>query len=222
MAPAETRRRILEVAFRLFHEQGYHATGIATILREANINSGSLYHYFTGKEDLLVGVLEFALEELDPQVMARVRERTSDPIERIFALLEQYRAMMVFLGCRMGCPMGNLALEVADDHPEARKLIHQNFVNWTRHIKGWLDEAGDRLPSRLDRKQLANFVLTVMEGGIMQARASGTLGPYDDSVAQFRNYFDSLLTLADLEHGRPVGTNRVPEQMANSKWSDGK
>ena len=51
----------------------------------------------------------------------------------------------------------------------------------------------------------------------MQARASGNLAPYDDSVAQFRNYFDSLLTLADLEHGRPVGTNRVPEQIANSK-----
>ena len=210
MAPADTRRRVLEVAFRLFHEQGFHATGIATILREANVNSGSLYHYFASKDELLVGVLEYALEELDPQVMARVRERTSDPIERIFALLEQYRAMMVFLGCRMGCPMGNLALEVADDHPEARKLIHQNFVNWTRHIKGWLDEAGDRLPSNLDREQLANFVLTVMEGGIMQARASGNLGPYDDSVAQFRNYFDSLLTLADLEHGRPVGTNRAP------------
>ncbi|MBX3315568.1 MAG: TetR/AcrR family transcriptional regulator [Phycisphaeraceae bacterium] len=210
MAPADTRRRILEVAFRLFHEQGYHATGIATILREANVNSGSLYHYFASKEDLLVGVLVFALEELDPQVMARVRARTSDPIERIFALLDQYRSMMVFLGCRMGCPMGNLALEVADDHPEARRLIHQNFVNWTRHIKGWLDEAGDRLPSTLDREQLANFVLTVMEGGIMQARASGNLAPYDDSVAQFRNYFDSLLTLADIEHGRPVGTNRVP------------
>ncbi|MBX3363007.1 MAG: TetR/AcrR family transcriptional regulator [Phycisphaeraceae bacterium] len=221
MAPAETRRRILEVAFRLFHEQGYHATGIATILREANVNSGSLYHYFASKEDLLVGVLEFALEELDPQVMARVRARTSDPIERIFALLEQYRAMMVFLGCRMGCPMGNLALEVADDHPEARRLIHQNFVNWTRHIKGWLDEAGDRLPRALDREQLANFVLTVMEGGIMQARASGTLGPYDDSVAQFRNYFDSLLTLADIEHGRPVGTNRAPVEMAHGTLPDG-
>ncbi len=210
MAPAETRRRILEVAFRLFHEQGYHATGIATILREANVNSGSLYHFFSSKEDLLVGVLEYALEELDPQVMARVRERTSDPIERIFALLDQYRSMMVFFGCRMGCPMGNLALEVADDLPEARRLIHQNFVNWTRHIKGWLDEAADRLPARLDREQLANFVLTVMEGGIMQSRASGDLAPYDDSVAQFRNYFDSLLTLADIESGRPIGTNRVP------------
>ena len=40
---------------RLFHEQGYSATGIATILREADVNSGSLYHLFPSKEALLVG-----------------------------------------------------------------------------------------------------------------------------------------------------------------------
>ena len=34
IAPTDTKTRILATAFRLFHEQGYHATGIATILRE--------------------------------------------------------------------------------------------------------------------------------------------------------------------------------------------
>ena len=57
----ETKRRILNTAFRLFHEQGYNATSISTILREAEINSGSLYHFFPSKEALLCGVLEFAL-----------------------------------------------------------------------------------------------------------------------------------------------------------------
>ncbi|MEC9372610.1 MAG: TetR family transcriptional regulator, partial [Planctomycetota bacterium] len=33
MTSTDTRTRILEVAARLFHEQGYHATGISTILR---------------------------------------------------------------------------------------------------------------------------------------------------------------------------------------------
>ncbi|MEE8447296.1 MAG: helix-turn-helix domain-containing protein, partial [Gemmatimonadota bacterium] len=53
-APAsETRDRILEVAARLFHKRGFRATGVATILREAGVNSGSLYHFFPSKEAVL-------------------------------------------------------------------------------------------------------------------------------------------------------------------------
>src|SRR5206468_7646310 len=90
---AETKHRILSTAFRLFHEQGYNATSVATILREAEVNSGSLYHFFPSKESLLCGVLEFALGELRPRVMANV-ENLGDPIERIFALLQWYRGGM--------------------------------------------------------------------------------------------------------------------------------
>jgi len=196
---AETKRRILSVAFRLFHEQGYNATSVATVLREAEVNSGSLYHFFPGKEALLNGVLEFALEELYPRVMSPAEKRASDPIERIFQLLQQYREGMQHMSCRMGCPVGNLALEVADDFPEARDLIHRNFLNWKGYIKRWLSDAGDRLPREVDRDQLATLVLTIMEGGIMQSRAAGNLGPYDDSVAQLRAYFDALLKQAMVE-----------------------
>jgi AcrR family transcriptional regulator len=188
-----TRDRILEVAFRLFHEQGYHATSIATILREADVNSGSLYHFFPSKESLLLGVLEWALGALHPRVMQPVEEKTSDPIERIFALMDRYRMGMDMFQCRMGCPIGNLALEVADDNPDARKLIDRNFANWARYIRRWLDDAGNRLPKEVNRDQLSRFVLTVMEGGIMQSRASGNLEPFDDSVLQLRAYIDSLL-----------------------------
>jgi AcrR family transcriptional regulator len=197
-----TRTRILHTAFTLFHEQGYHATGISTILREAGINAGSLYHFFPSKESLLIGVLEFALVFLRPAVMDPAEKRTEDPIGRIFGLLQQYREGMEAKGCKMGCPVGNLALEVADDNAPARRLIHQNFENWALAVKKWLDDAGNRLPSDIDRVQLARFILTVMEGGLMQARAAGNLGPFDDSVAQLRAYFDALERLAAAEKGK--------------------
>ncbi|MBY0505274.1 MAG: TetR/AcrR family transcriptional regulator [Bryobacteraceae bacterium] len=188
----ETRDRILRTAFQLFHEQGFHATGVATIVREAGINPGSLYHFFEGKEQLLLQVLEFALGFLGPAVMEPVEAQTPDPIARVFALLAQYRLGMVMHSCRMGCPIGNLALEVSDGNPGARLLIHRNFENWARRVEGWLVEAGDRLPADLDRSQLAHFVLTVMEGGLMQARAADNLGAYDSSVAVLREHFDLL------------------------------
>jgi TetR/AcrR family transcriptional repressor of nem operon len=203
-APARgTRTRILQAAFQLFHEQGYHATGVATILREAGVNAGSLYHFFPSKEALLAGVLEFALQLLRPAVMDPAQRHSRDPLERVFELLRQYRAGLQTSACRMGCPIGNLALEVADDHPAARQLIHRNFENWIAAVQQWLDEAGDRLPAGVDRRQLARFVLTVMEGGIMQARAAGRLDPFDESVAQLRSYFEALQKVADGERAHP-------------------
>jgi len=189
---SETRQRLLETAFQLFHEQGYHATGVATILREAGVNPGSMYHFFSSKDDLLLKVLEFALGYLEPMVMGPVEAETADPIGRVFALLHQYRTRIGANECRMGCPIGNLALEVSDGNPQARELIHRNFENWAGRVEGWLNDAGDALPRDLDRVKLARFVLTVMEGGLMQTRAAGHMGPFDDSVAVLRDHFARL------------------------------
>jgi AcrR family transcriptional regulator len=165
---------------------------VATIVREAGVNPGSLYHFFESKDQLLLQVLEFAIQYLGPAVMEPVERRTPDPIDRIFALLSQYRDGMARHGCRMGCPMGNLALEVSDGNPDARRLIHRNFENWAKRVEGWLVEAGDRLPADLDRAALARFILTVMEGGLMQARASNGLDVFDEAVAVLRGHLDLL------------------------------
>ncbi len=187
-----TREKLLDTAARLFHEQGYAATGIATILREAGVNSGSLYYHFVNKEALLQGVLERYLKQLQSVVLGPVEQAESDPIARIFSLLQWYRAGLVESDCRGGCPIGNLALEVADSHAEVRATIDANFQGWAAGIEGWLEEAGDRLPGDCNRSVLARFVLAVMEGGLMLARAAGKLEPFDDSVAALNDHLNRL------------------------------
>lgn len=199
MTSAETKARILETASRLFHEQGYNATGISTILREAEVNAGSLYHFFPSKEALLLGVLERYVVGVHPLVMAPVEATTTDPIERVFGLMRQYRDWYAPLNFAMGCPVGNLALELADNIEPARDLARRAFEGWWGCVKAWLDEAGDRLPRDVDRRHLAQMVLTTMEGGLMQARAARSPAPYDASVEQLRRYFDLLLAQAERE-----------------------
>jgi TetR/AcrR family transcriptional repressor of nem operon len=210
MTGTDTKTKILDAAARLFHEQGFNATGVSTILREAGVNSGSLYYFFPSKEALLQAVLERYVQLLHPIVMGPVEARTADPLERVFVLLQQYRDWLAPSGFSMGCPIGNLALEVADGLPDVRALIHQNFDNWIASVRGWLQDAGDRLPASLDRDQLARFILTVMEGGIMQARAEGSPRPYDACVGQLRAYFDLLSRKARTEHeGTPGQSPQV-------------
>jgi len=193
------RERLLEAAARLFWERGYAATGVAAVLQAANVRSGSMYHYFRSKDDLLAGVLERYLGLLRPVVLEPVERTTDDPIERVFVLLARYREFLEMTQCRMGCPIGNLALEISDTHEEARRKVVQNFENWCAGVEAWLMAAGERLPASVDRAALARFVLTVMEGGQMQAKAQKRIEAYDASVAGLRDHFTRLEAQARAE-----------------------
>jgi len=188
-----TRDRLVEVARMLFWKHGYASTGIAQILKEADAGSGSLYYFFPTKEDLLLAVLEWYRENLWPEVVQPVFDRVSDPIERIFGILDGYRRGLLITNHQHGCPIGNLSLELADSHPAARQLLAVNFTGWRKAVEQCLAEAADRLPEPLDREQLALFVLTTMEGAVMLTRAYQNIELYDAAVTQLRDYFDRLL-----------------------------
>lgn len=192
----DTRSRLVETARVLFLQQGYGATGVKQILAAAGANSGSLYHYFPTKEDLLLAVLDRYRDLLRPLVIDPVFSRIADPVERIFGVLDGYRRMLEITGCRQGCPIGNLALELSDDHPAVRSLIAANFTGWRTAILECLDAAADRLPDDVDRSALASFVLSVMEGGVMQARAYASPAPFEEAVSMLRDHFDRLLAAA--------------------------
>ncbi len=189
----ETRERLVEAARNLFWEQGYTATGIAQILEAAGARSGSLYYFFPTKEDLLLAVLAWYRENLGPAVVEPVFERLSDPVERIFGILDGYRRQLLATDFERGCPVGNLALELNNTHPAARSLLADNFDNWRKAVEQCLAAAAGRLPEMLDRGQLALFVLTTMEGAVMLARTYRNIEPYDVAVTQLRDYFERLL-----------------------------
>ncbi len=191
--PETTRDRLVEAARQLFLVKGYEATGIAQILRETGINSGSLYYFFKTKEALLVAVLDRYVELLDPMVIEPAFATTDDPIERIFLVMEGYRQMLVMTECRQGCPIGNLALEMSEKSDAVREKIALNFKNWRDAIQTCLDEAFHRVEPRVDSAQLSSFVLTVMEGAVMQARAYRSIEPFDDAISVLRQHVEGLL-----------------------------
>ena len=192
-ARGATRERLVKAARVLFLAQGYEATGVAEVLRKAGVNSGSLYYFFKTKEDLLLAVLDQYVEMLHPVLIEPVFSRVSDPIRRVFGILEGYRRMLTMTQCRQGCPIGNLALEMSEKSPAVRERIALNFAHWRKAIRQCLLDAGDRFAPGTDCDKLATFILTVMEGAVMQARAHRSIEPFDASIAMLRDYMERLL-----------------------------
>lgn len=209
ISPApDARERIIEVAADLFLKNGYGATGIAEILNAAGILRGSLYYYFPTKEDLLLATLQWRLKMLWPEVIQPVFDRLDDPIERVFGILDGYRQMLLTCEFQMGCPIGNLALELSETHLRVRQLLEENFENWKKAVRGCLEEAKARLPAECRPNDLAHFVLTVMEGAVMLARTYRTIDCYDRAINMLRDYFERL---------QNAGTQWEPKRIQSNK-----
>jgi AcrR family transcriptional regulator len=192
----DTRTRIVMAAMELFWSKGFNSTSIADILSRTQLNAGSLYHVFPGKQDVLIAVLEAYRDGLYENLVDPAWEGVDDPVERIFALLARYRWLIIETDCTYGCPIGSLALELHEADPVVRDLLAVNFTGWVQAIMRCLDDAGDRLPADIDKQALAEFVLTTMEGGVMQARTHRDVGYFDRGVAALRDHFEMLMVRA--------------------------
>lgn len=189
----DPRTKLIDAAMELFAYQGYGPTGLAQIAERAGVLPGSLWYYFPTKEDLLAATLERRRELLVPEVTAPVWASVDDPLERVFALLAQYRRMLESTGFEHGCPIGNLVLELSNTHPHARELLAANFDGWLAAVEGCFRDAAGRLPPSADPRTLATFVLTTMEGAVMLARTWRDFRAYDAAVASLRDYVERLV-----------------------------
>jgi len=212
-------------AMQLFWEKGYGSTSVADILNAARVNSGSLYHFFPGKQDLLLAVLDAYRGGIAEMLLAPAWKGVDGPIDKIFALLARYRESVVQTDCVYGCPIGSLALEIHEPDPPVREALAANFNAWVDAVEQCLLESQLRMPKRRDRRELAEFVLTTMEGGVMQARTHRDVAYFDRAVRQLRTYFgylerDAARGSAPVSTAVPRGT--VSGRAARTRQAGGK
>jgi hypothetical protein len=115
-------------------------------------------------------------------------------VERVFTLLDFYRRQIKESRFELGCPIGNLALEVGNRSPAAREKLNALFDQWRSMVESFLAEADDRFPPETDFKGISTFILTTMEGGIMLARANQDVRQFDRAVKELRNYLSLMQT----------------------------
>jgi AcrR family transcriptional regulator len=188
-----SQEKLIETARVMFWQRGYNVTSLADIVQESGVSAGSMYYHFKTKDELLLAVLEKYKELLRPALLAPVWEKISDPIERIFGLLAVYRQGILATDFGYGCPLGRLAMEIDPGMRDVHAGIAANFEGWSKAVAECLEAARARLPKATDTMMLGRFVLTVMEGGVMQSRSYRSIEPFDQCVTVLRDYFKRVL-----------------------------
>ena len=97
---AERREQILDVANSLFAERGYDAVSVEDVASAAGVTRGLVHHYFGGRKDVYVALLErigtVREEQLRPPVGRGARARVADTVSRWLDWTEANRT--IYLG----------------------------------------------------------------------------------------------------------------------------
>jgi AcrR family transcriptional regulator len=88
------KEQILEIATRLFHEKGYHATSMRQLAENMGMEAASLYNHISGKDELLQQIC-FGMATHYNAHMEAVENDPIRPIERVEKLVRFHIGMML-------------------------------------------------------------------------------------------------------------------------------
>jgi AcrR family transcriptional regulator len=188
-----TRSRIVEAARKLFWLRGYSATSINDILAEAQANSGSFYHLFESKEQLLLTIVRNHTAAFQPGVVEPAYKIVDHPFMRVVCIMRHYRQNLFDSDFACGCPAGKLALAIPLDEPLLLGALDECFRNWRSAIEKCLQDMRDDLPGDTNYPRLASFVLSLVQGAIIQCRIARNIEPFDDAIQLFAEHIDHLM-----------------------------
>lgn len=172
-----TRAKILRQATRLFVARGYHDTSLGDILQASGLTTGAFFHHFNSKEQLGFAVLDWYVDQRRRELAAieRTLPAAHDSLDRVVRLLEatQERTQRRARRRRAGCVFGNLTTALADTHEGFRRKLADCFDEIAIDFKHRLDAAAQECCPRrkLDTLALARYIVSVLEGSIILARA---------------------------------------------------
>lgn len=170
------RERLVEAALRLFHRDGFHATGIDRVLAEAGVAKMTLYNHFKSKEALALAALRLRdlrfrawLDETTGNRAAAARN--DGPVGRLLALvdaLEEWFADPAFHGC--------LFINAAAEYGDVEDPIHRAAAEHKAEIVRWLTGLAEGAGA-VEPEALATALALIKDGLIVQARIAGHEAP---------------------------------------------
>ncbi len=166
MTLPQRREVLIDTAIELFAEQGYHATGIDTILAKSGVSKKTLYRHFRSKDELILAALKKYDSQFRNSFMRQVEERAGTPRNRLLAIYDvaaDWFEQNNFYGCMYINAIG----EFSDPDTPIRQVCKEFKSLVRRYIEDLCREMGAADPTAL-----AEELALLFEGAIVTAQVS--------------------------------------------------
>ena len=194
MARTNTREEIIRKGAELIHAQGFNATGLQQILQAAGIPKGSFYFYFKSKEDFGLEIINYFSAIISAIFTRYLSDKKIPPLKRLEKLFEFFEAAFQKSGYALGCPIGNLSLELADTNERLRLQLIGVIETLIAQIKLCLQEAKREksIPASLNTADTARFIFHGFEGAILHMKVVKSIEPFRAFRSYLTGYFKNI------------------------------
>lgn len=183
-----TKDRLIAATQELLWERGYAATSPKDILQKAEAGQGSMYHHFSGKQDLAVTALEETAAGMRVSAEMLLHGEGS-PVDRVKAYLTRQRDSL------KGCRIGRMTYDTnVLTSPELLAPVTQTLAWLVETLAGVIAEGIEcgQLRADVDAREVASMVVATIQGGYVLARAGQDPAAFDAAV---RGALQSLAAL---------------------------
>ena len=176
----DSKEKIIDCAKKLIHLKGFQGTSIDDIIKGAGVTKSNLYYHFKSKEEIGLVVLEIRIREYKDSLLAStLGDHTISPEARLKKYYHTLISRHKKLKYKMGCPIGNLALEMSDINEKFRTRISEFLDYWQKQIQSCIKEGVKKREFRDDvsARALALLILSHTEGAIMMTKTHRSATP---------------------------------------------
>lgn len=161
-----TRQVILQAAYEEIHVRGFQAASLSKILANTNVTKGALYHYFPTKLALGYAVVDEILTEHIQQQWVQPLLEADDPISSFKKIIMQSGGEITEEDIQCGCPLNNLAQEMAPIDEGFRSRVEAVYRSWRKGIENALLKGQEKgfVKKEINVTSVATMIVASLEG----------------------------------------------------------
>lgn len=190
-----TRAAILDAAFGEIYRHGFQAASVDAILARAGVTKGALYHHFPSKAELGQAVVSEVIAGLVVERWSGTLPKgPADPLSALQDVLRRRLAEADPAEAELGCPLNNIAQEMAPVDGEFRRRIDAAYGTWVALFAGAL-EAGRQagiVRAGVDPVRVATFLVSAIEGSYSLAKGQQDLTVLQSNLGMLVEYLEGL------------------------------
>ena len=181
----DKRSRLVSAAVGLAYQNGFGATSLADIAREAEIPLGNVYYYFKTKDEIGEAIVDLRLARLSAQ--RQQWNEAGSPKDRLCACVQGVFENKDFLAQR-GCAVGTLCSEL---HKAGGSVATRATEMFAQHL-AWIEDQFRALGKGKDSKGLALHLLSAMQGVSILAHSFHDSGLVATETKRLKSWIHSL------------------------------